>query len=501
MQNTQTDKKTKKCTSIKTKAVIYTSVFALLLLVTVWIFQVLLLDTFYETAVNRTITKTAQTVSESINDEELEDMLKVISDRTATDIKVIFSDTDHEKNIQSLSLRSILNNDSLVKYYIQQADEAGGEYFSRHIESVKMPNSQKPPENIGGDIPPSDKSDKKKPFVTMYESESLIYCMRTQTSDGKNAYIAVSSELSPVDSTVETIKNQLVVISILFIVIAAFMGTFIAKKLSNPIISINESAKKLADGNYSADFDGGTIKETAELSDTLNYAANELSQVENLRRELIANVSHDLKTPLTMIRGYGEVIRDIPSENTPENVQVIIDEAIHLQRLVDDILSLSKIESGMDSATLSYQSITDLICRISTRYSKLKGAEGYEIIFEYAENISLSFDEIKISQVIYNLINNAINYSGDDKRVTIVQTRTKAGVRIEVIDTGCGISEENIKHIFDRYYKENKAHKRAEIGTGLGLSIVKGIVELHGGTYGVVSRMGVGSSFWFELKI
>ncbi len=493
------NKKVKKRTSIKTKAIIYTSVFALLLLVTVWIFQVVLLDSFYEAAVNRTIVKTAQTVSDDIDTDDMDRFIKTLSDRTKADIKVVFADGS---SVQSLSYKSILNNDGLVKYYIQQADEEGGEYFSRHIEEEKTPSDgQRPPENPGGGMPPQKKDEKKKPFETAYESESLIYCLKATTASGENAYVAVSAELSPIDSTVETIKNQLLVISILFIVIAALMGALIAKKLSSPIIAINNSAKKLADGNYSADFDGGTIKETAELSDTLNYAARELSKVDSLRRELIANVSHDLKTPLTMIRGYSEVIRDIPSENTPENVQVIIDEAVHLQRLVDDILSISKIESGMDTANLSYESITDLICDISARYSKLKGAEGYEIIFEHRENISLFFDNVKISQVIYNLINNAINYSSDDKRVTIVQTRTQTGVRIEVIDTGCGISEENIKHIFDRYYKENKAHKRAEIGTGLGLSIVKGIIELHGGTYGVVSRMGVGSSFWFELKI
>lgn len=495
------NRKVPKRTSIKTKTVIYTSVFALLLLITVWIFQVMLLDSFYEAAVNRAIVKTAQTVSDNIDADDIEGFTEILSDRESTDIKVIFSKDGKEHSVQSVSYRSILNNDGLVKYYMQQADENGGEYFSRHIESVKTPPStQRPPEDKDN-APPSKRDGKKEAFETLFESESLIYCMRTQTASGENAYIVVSAELSPVDATVETIKSQLVVISILFIIIAALMGAFIAKKLSAPIISINESAKKLAGGNYSADFDGGTLKETSELSDTLNYAAHELSQVENLRRELIANVSHDLKTPLTMIRGYSEIIRDIPEENTPENIQVIIDEADHLHRLVNDILSLSKIESGMDTATLTFGSITKLISDITARYSKLKGAEGYDIIFEHTEDIYLSFDEMKISQVIYNLVNNAINYSGDDKTVTIVQTRTKSGVRIEVIDTGCGIPEESLKHIWERYYKENKAHKRAEIGTGLGLSIVKGIVELHGGTYGVISRMGVGSSFWFELKI
>ncbi len=482
--------------SIKTKTVIYTSVFAALLLVVVWIFQVILLDFFYERAVNREIIKTAETAEKNIDNSDIKEFTESLSERTQTDIKLVFVNNETEEYIQSVSRGSILNNNGIVKYYMDMANESGGEYFSRHIEAVKTPSENKKPPF---DAPPSDKGG-KKPNDTVYESESLIYCLQSQTKSGRDAYIIVSCELTPVDATVETIKSQLIVISILFIIIAALMGAFIADKLSSPIIAINRSAKKLAHGNYSADFEGGGFKETKELSDTLNYAAEELSKVDTLRREFIANVSHDLKTPLTMIRGYAELMRDIPDENTPENIQLIIDEAEHLHTLVNDILSLSKTESGMDSLNLEVCDITQLVSDIVSRYSKMKGADGFYIAFEYDEHISLSFDALKISQVIYNLINNAINYSGDDKRVTLVQKRTQNGVRIEVIDTGLGISEENIAHIWDRYYKENKAHKRAQVGTGLGLSIVKGIIELHGGKYGVISREGVGSVFWFELE-
>ncbi len=482
--------------SIKTKTIIYTSVFAALLLVVVWIFQVVLLDFFYERAVNREIIKTAETAEKSIDDDNISELTESLSEHTQTDIKIVFANGSTEEYIQSVSHGSILNNNGIVKYYIDMANESGGEYFSRHIETVRTPaEGKRPPHGMT----PFDDND-LKPFETVFESESLIYCLRTQRENGQNAYIIVSCELTPVDATVETIKSQLTVISILFIIIAALMGAFIAGKLSSPIIGINRSAKKLAHGNYCADFEGNGFKETEELSDTLNYAAEELSKVDTLRREFIANVSHDLKTPLTMIRGYGELVRDIPDENTPENIQLIIDEAEHLHALVDDILSLSKIESGMDTLKLTMCDITQLISGIVSRYSKMKGADGYRIIFEYDQHISLKFDEVKISQVIYNLINNAINYAGDDKRVTVVQKQTARGVRIEVIDTGCGISEENIKNIWDRYYKENKAHKRAQVGTGLGLSIVKEVIELHGGKYGVISRENAGSVFWFELE-
>ena len=154
------NKKAKRCASIKTKTIIYTSVFAMLLLVTVWIFQVVLLDSFYESAVNRTIVKTAQTVSEDIDTDDMDGFIKTLSDRTKADIKVVFADGS---SVQSLSYKSILNNEGLVKYYIQQADEEGGEYFSRHVEEVKTPSDgQRPPENPGGGMPPQKKDEKKK---------------------------------------------------------------------------------------------------------------------------------------------------------------------------------------------------------------------------------------------------------------------------------------------------------------------------------------------------
>lgn len=488
----------KKNRKIRTEITIYTLAFAGMLLVTIWVLQVLFLDFFYERAVHNEIISSAQEIKEDINSEIISEKVERLSDERSVDIKVLFENDGVYNYIQSLSYGSILKSDSNVRYYIYKTETSGGEYFVRHTEELKMPD-----DDGDGPPPPFDKHDKNKhdDLVTVDESQSLVYSISTQTSDGKKAYVMVSAELEPVDSTVKAITSQFTFMVLIFIIIAVLGGLYISRKLSSPIVSINESAKKLAKGDYSADFNGDGFKETSELSSTLNYAAQELSKTDDFRRELIANISHDLRTPLTMIMGYGEAMRDIPDENTPENVQVIIDEAEHLRRLVNDILSLSKIESGMDIINAEDFDITESIIDIVSRYSKMKAAEGYEINFEYTENVTVKADELKISQAIYNLINNAINFTGDDKRVTVRQILTDKTVRIEVIDTGCGIAEENLKNIWDRYYKENKAHKRANVGTGLGLSIVKGVMELHGGTYGVISKENEGSTFWFELEV
>ena len=199
------------------------------------------------------------------------------------------------------------------------------------------------------------------------------------------------------------------------------------------------------------------------------------------------------------------MMRDIPGENNAENIQIIIDEADHLNRLVNDILSLSKLESGMDGLQMTEFNVTAELSALIGRYSTMRTVEGYTIDFERDKEYVIKGDELKLMQVFYNLINNAINYTGESKHVLIRQTETvednKNYLRFDIIDDGDGILPENLPYIWDRYYKENRAHKRAGVGTGLGLSIVKKIIEQHNGIYGVISEPGKGSDFYIMLSL
>ena len=202
-----------------------------------------------------------------------------------------------------------------------------------------------------------------------------------------------------------------------------------------------------------------------------------------------------------MIEGYGEVMRDIPGENTPENVQVIIDETQRLSQLVNDLLDLSKLRAGTKKMEPVRVNLTELVKTTLVRYEKLTEHNGYRIEFHADGEAEILADRTMILQVVYNLINNAINYTGEDKRVTVTQTVKDGRVRIGVADTGEGIDKDQLPLIWDRYYKVDKVHRRAMIGTGLGLSIVKGILEMHGASYGVESTKGKGSLFWFEFPV
>lgn len=331
--------------------------------------------------------------------------------------------------------------------------------------------------------------------------ESVIY-VNVVSIDGSERILFVNAQLTPVDATVNTLRAELVWITVIMIVLSLGIALLISRKVSRSLIGLNASAKEMAGGNFDVHFNGTDYREVAELSDTLNMTARELGKSERLRRELIANVSHDLRTPLTMIIAYAEVMRDLPGENSPENVQVVIDEAERLTNLVNDMLDISKLQAGVLEKNATIYNLTESIQSVFARYNKLKEQDGYKIDFSYDQMVMVEADEYKIFQVIYNLVNNAINYTGDDKQIWVRQIVREDGyVRIEVTDSGEGIAPEALPYVWDRYYKVDKTHKRAVMGTGLGLSIVKNILELHDARYGVESEVGKGSTFWFELKV
>ncbi|MBQ9718963.1 MAG: two-component sensor histidine kinase, partial [Clostridia bacterium] len=334
--------------------------------------------------------------------------------------------------------------------------------------------------------------------------DNVIYAKLVPTADSE-LLILLNTELLPLDSTVGTLRVQLLIISGILFAAAVAMALIFSARLSKPIREMSGEASKLALGNYNVNFDGGNCTETVMLSSTLNRAAYELSKLDKMQKDLIANVSHDLRTPLTMIAGYTEAMRDLPGEATPENMQIVIDETNRLTSLVNDMLEVSRYQGGTQVLHPARFNFTEVIRTTLERYGKLREKDGYTIRFEADRDVFVEADEGRILQVVYNLINNAVNYTGEDKTVVIRQTVLNEGgeakVLAEVIDTGIGISDEDLPLVWERYYKVNDFHKRANMGTGLGLSIVKNILLLHGAEFGVNSKVGHGSNFWFKLKI
>ena len=329
----------------------------------------------------------------------------------------------------------------------------------------------------------------------------LLYGRTLGDPDNPSGYLLVNSALVPVGSTVDIIKRQLMLITALLVAFAFVISLFLSRRIARPIANITRSAENLAKGDFTTRFDGKGYLEAKKLADTLTYAENELSRVDTMQRDLIANVSHDLRTPLTMLKAYAEMIRDLSGDNPVkrnEHLEIIINETDRLSLMVNDILDLSKLESGRQKLSPSEFEISSKLTEIIGRFKGISEKMGYNINFTPDEPRTVRCDVVKIEQVIYNLINNAINYTGEDKQVFVRQINSPEGVLIEVEDTGDGIEEDKIKLIFDKYYRSEN-HKREVVGTGLGLSIVKAVLKLHNYDYGVRSTLGKGSTFWFRI--
>lgn len=322
--------------------------------------------------------------------------------------------------------------------------------------------------------------------------------------DDEKIYLYLVSPLERTDTTRRVLQTQLIIVSGLSILLALALAYFIAKRLSKPIENTTENARRLALGDYSVQFEKGSYKEIDDLSDTLNYATDELSRTEELRRDLISNVSHDLRTPLTIIKSYAEMIRDISGSNEEKrnkHTGVIIDETNKLSLLVNDMLDLSKIQSGtmaMQMNTFDLKALTNATLK---RFEYYRETGGYTFETAYGKLHPAYGDERRIEQVIYNLLANAVNYTGDDKKIYVSVTMHDDKLRFSVRDTGCGIKDEEIDLVWDKYYKSSEKHKREKVGTGIGLSIVKNILICHNAEFGVNSTLGEGSEFWFELSL
>ncbi len=328
------------------------------------------------------------------------------------------------------------------------------------------------------------------------EGESILLA---RSSHG--ILVILNAHISPLSTTVTTLRIMTAVISAVIVLGIALIAYFLPKKVSEPLAKMRDGAGRLASGDYDVVFERGRSRETAELADALNIATHELSETDRIRRDLIANVSHDLRTPLTLIAGYAEVMRDIPGEMTPENMEIIVDETNMLSHLVNDMLDASKLTDGAVKIEPAPFSITEALSETVSRYSKLKGADGFDISLEVDRDAVVTADRTRIIQVVYNLLNNAVNYTGDDKKVFVRQNVNGSVCRVEITDTGDGIPKEDLPLIWDRYFKSREFHKRTKEGTGLGLSIVKNLLMLHEAPFGVISEKGKGSTFWFELPL
>lgn len=453
--------------SLINKIWIYLIIFSSLIISFLWIFQVLFLDTYYEYVKTKEVKEVANKIIKNYNEENFKELLDNYSFKENMCIEIIY------KNIEIYSSNNL----------------------NRGCIGVNPKNINVINDKIN--FQNSNQINKLFKYTNKeFNNKIVMYGIKLSN----NLYVYINSSVEILSSTTNILSRQLIYVTILVIILSLIISYFISKIISKPIVKINEQAKKMADGDYKTKFEiEENIEELNELVFTLNETKEKLEKTDEIRRELLANISHDLKTPLTMIKAYAEMIKDISyndEEKTYEHLDTIISETDRLNLLVNDILDLSKMQSNTEELNIEKVNINQLIQNIIKR-------------FEYDKEINIIYDGIdafvyidkkKIEQVMYNLISNAINYIGNDNQIIIKLSKNKTKYRIEVTDHGKGINENDIKHIWDKYYKIDRTHNRNNIGTGLGLSIVKNILEKHNFDYGVISNKNKGTTFYFEIK-
>ena len=332
-------------------------------------------------------------------------------------------------------------------------------------------------------------------------TEMLLYGKLIR-SNLANYYLLINTPLEPVESYIDFIMNQYLYLGIIVVAIALVVAFFMSRTISKPIIKMKQEANKLAEGDYSVSFKTDSFSEINDLALTLDDATEKLSQVNDLRKDLVANVSHDIKTPLTMIKAYAEMIKDISGddpEKRNEHLDVILKETDYLNKLVTDMSELSKLQAGTIVLNHDNFDLKEATIEVIELLNRLIEEKHISLVLSL-DDAFIYADKIKLSQVIYNFLSNAIKHSDDNGKIEIRLNDDEEKVRLEVKDYGDGIKEEAMPYIWDRYYKVDKNFNRSVNSTGLGLAIAKAILEAHRAAYGVVSKEGEGSMFYFEIS-
>lgn len=457
-----------KTRSLRANLLIYFLIFSAIILGFLYFFQIVFFNTYYKINQTNNLEQTVNLIEKNIDKENAKVLLNEIS-------------LNNEVCIQ------IVKDSNLIYYSDYYKHCAGKDNDALEVIISSFINS--------------DKKYLKVDFVNnIYNNKSLVYGKKLKN----NTYVFANSSLEPMDKSINLLKGQFLYVALIVLLLSFVISYYFSRRIADPILKINQSAKKLADKSDKVKFTCETeVYELKELSETLNNTAKELNKTEELRREFLANVSHDLKTPLTMIEAYAASARDLNYNNKKKrerDLNIIIDEAERLNMLVNDILLLSKIESKTTKLNLEDINIKKEIETILERFAIYKN-DGYIFEFNETEDYVITADKQGIERVIYNLINNAINYTGENKKVKITFEKNQNILTINIIDTGKGIEEEDKKLVWNKYFRINKRHRRTTVGTGLGLSIVKEILEEHKFEYGIKSKLNKGSCFYFKCKI
>ncbi len=405
----------------------------------------------------------------------VETELKVIARYTGGLIQIIRTNGSDESYYDDLKwepLAKLAYSDADLRTLILSTSEAGEEQINRYESHVDFP--------------------------VLTASRSLY------EQDGSETVILFHTDVTDVNTAAYTVYIETVLIALVASLIAIIVVYFSTTLLTKPFLEINEVVQRYSKGDYNARIPISNTEEATQLAISFNAMADQLKDLEATRRSFVANVSHELRSPLTSMRGFLEAMQDgtIGPDEYDKYINIVLSETRRMTTMVNDLLDLARIESGKTALKLEIFDINELIRRTLITFEARIYEKRTEVDVKFAQDqYYVEADSAQISQVLRNLIDNALKYSPDGRKLRIATYALRREVYVAIQDSGYGIPEEDVTHVFDRFYKVEKAHTPTkQSGTGLGLSIVKRIIDQHGQTITLKSAKGKGSTFTFTLK-
>ena len=427
---------------------------------------------------------------------QYQDRMEEELDSAAQSIWEKYGQRDFESNISFLARTN--------SYFVQILSEEDG----RILLSVNSQGeSAQPQQDNIADQSLFERLDDSDGFCHYYvedkthDSQWVVSAVVLATREGNREVLVVSKSLADVDALMNLLTSRYWMITAIVLGLASVISVLLANYFSKPFRHLNRSALRMADGDYKTDFIREGPEEARQLADALDQAREEFYKTEQLRRDFVANVGHDMKTPLTVIRMYAEMLEafsgEIP-EKREEHIRMILRETDHLTEFINNIMELARLQSGTVKMEESAFSIRDIVHEAVS--DACAGKEDFHFDIQCSRDCKVWGDRKLIYRVVYNFATNAVKYSDKANRAKVNIRIYHGNVRVEIIDYGIGISEENLKYVWKRFYQV-EPHDREKKGSGLGLNIVSEILDMHYAPYGVESVPGQGSCFWFMMEI
>src|SRR5262245_12433554 len=282
--------------------------------------------------------------------------------------------------------------------------------------------------------------------------------------------------------------------------ISLLIARWLARGMTQPLRDMAAAVRRMEVGDYTARVETRSRDEVGQLATAFNRMSAELELLERSRRDLVANVSHELKTPITAIRAHLENLADGIEQPDRDTMQVMLNQTERLGRLVDQLLDLSKLESGEVPLQLEPMSLAPAVEQVISEFSVGRAVTDISLRDDVPDDLWVEADQERIHQVLFNLVDNAVRFTPPGGAVTIRAWRDEDRVQIELHDTGVGVAPEHLPRLFERFYRADPARSRDDGGgTGIGLAIARSIVEGHGGRITAASQPGNGATFTFDL--